>query len=105
MIAVKGYRSPCKRTRTELGVDYICVHTGYDLPSCWKKFFRRPLQPSRALLKMRKLRLQVESNWKHLPEVIKQHPDLVIVGGGITSKEDKNAEAAREMQELIQQEF
>lgn len=37
-----------------------------------------------------------------LPDVIKQHPDLVIIGGGITNKEDKKA-TAREMQKLIKQ--
>ncbi len=37
-----------------------------------------------------------------LPEVIKAKPDLVIVGGGITGAEDKQAVAA-EMQKLIKQ--
>ncbi len=37
-----------------------------------------------------------------LPEVIEAQPDLVIVGGGITSKDDKKA-AAAEIHQLIKE--
>ena len=37
-----------------------------------------------------------------LPEVIQANPDLVIVGGGITSQTDKKATAAQ-MNELVKQ--
>ena len=37
-----------------------------------------------------------------LPEVIKAQPDLIIVGGGITSKDDKAAEAEK-IQNLIKE--
>ena len=51
---------------------------------------------------MRKTAIAGGIKLETLPEVIKERPDLVIVGGGITSKEDKKAAAAK-MQELIQQ--
>ncbi len=36
LIAVKDVKSRAKEL-DELGVDYICVHTGYDLPGCWRR--------------------------------------------------------------------
>ncbi|WP_340023657.1 3-hexulose-6-phosphate synthase [Paenibacillus sp. FSL K6-1096] len=100
MIAVKDIAARAKQL-DELGVDYICVHTGYDLQAVGKNSFE-DLSTIKSVVKHAKTAVAGGIKLETLPEVIKQHPDLVIVGGGITNKEDKKA-AAREMQALIKQ--
>lgn len=100
MIAVKDIAARAKEL-DELGVDYICVHTGYDLQAIGKNSFE-DLSTIKSVVKNAKTAIAGGIKLETLPEVIKQKPDLVIVGGGITNKEDKKA-TAREMQELIKQ--
>ncbi|MCM3584741.1 3-hexulose-6-phosphate synthase [Mesobacillus maritimus] len=100
MIAVKDIAARAKEL-DELGVDYICVHTGYDLQAVGKNSFE-DLATIKSVVKNTKTAIAGGIKLETLPEVIKQQPDLVIVGGGITSQEDKKA-AAREMQELLKQ--
>ena len=100
MIAVKDIADRAKQL-DELGVDYICVHTGYDLQAVGKNSFE-DLATIKSVVKNAKTAIAGGIKLETLPEVIKQQPDLVIVGGGITNKENKKA-AAREMKELIQQ--
>ncbi|GIN72953.1 3-hexulose-6-phosphate synthase [Bacillus sp. J14TS2] len=100
MIAVKDIATRAKEL-DELGADYICVHTGYDLQAVGKNSFE-DLQTIKSVVKNAKTAIAGGIKLETLPEVIKQQPDLVIVGGGITSKEDKNA-AALEMKTLIKQ--
>ncbi len=100
MIAVKDIAARAKEL-DELGVDYICVHTGYDLQAVGKNSFE-DLSTIKSVVKNAQTAIAGGIKLETLPEVIKQHPDLVIVGGGITNGEDKKA-TAREMQKLIQQ--
>lgn len=100
MIAVKDITARAKEL-DDLGVDYICVHTGYDLQAVGKNSFE-DLATIKGVVSNAKTAIAGGIKLETLPEVIKQQPDLVIVGGGITSKEDKKA-TAREMQELIKQ--
>ncbi|WP_010277192.1 3-hexulose-6-phosphate synthase [Paenibacillus senegalensis] len=100
MIAVKDIAARAKEL-DELGVDYICVHTGYDLQAVGKNSFE-DLSTIKSVVKNAQTAIAGGIKLETLPEVIKHHPDLVIVGGGITNKEDKKA-AAREMQKLIKQ--
>lgn len=100
MIAVKDVAARAKEL-DELGADYICVHTGYDLQAVGKNSFE-DLHTIKSVVKNAKTAIAGGIKLETLPEVIKEHPDLIIVGGGITSKEDKRA-TAREMQELIKQ--
>jgi len=93
MIAVKDI----KKRAAELdlmGVDYICVHTGYDLQAEGKDSFA-DLRTIKSIVKNAKTAIAGGIKLETLPEVIKAQPDLIIVGGGITSKEDKKAEAAQ----------
>ncbi|MFE5317865.1 3-hexulose-6-phosphate synthase [Paenibacillus sp. NPDC056579] len=82
-----------------LGVDYICVHTGYDLQAVGKNSFDELLTIKRVV-KNAKTAIAGGIKLGTLPEVIKAQPDLVIVGGGITGQQDKRAVAA-EMQKMI----
>lgn len=98
MIAVKDLEARAKEV-DEFGVDYVCVHTGYDLQAVGKNSFE-DLSIIKKVVKNAKTAIAGGIKLDTLPEVINQHPDLIIVGGGITSEKDKKA-AARKMHELI----
>lgn len=100
MINVKDIK---KRTYEidALGVDYICVHTGYDLQAVGENSFEQ-LQMIKRIVKNAKTAVAGGIKLNTLPEVIQAEPDLVIVGGGITGQEDKK-EVAAQMQKLVKQ--
>lgn len=100
MIAVKDIETRAKEL-DQLGVDYICVHTGYDLQAEGKDSLE-DLRKIKTVVKNAKTAIAGGIKLETLPEVIKAQPDLVIVGGGITSKEDKKT-AAQEIKALINQ--
>lgn len=84
-----------------LGVDYICVHSGYDHQAEGKNSFKE-LMAIKRVVKRAKTAIAGGIKLSTLPEVIQANPDLVIVGGGITGQEDKKATAA-EMKKLVRQ--
>ena len=100
MIAVKDIKTRAAEL-DELGVDYICVHTGYDLQAEGKDSFE-DLRTIKGVVKKAKTAIAGGIKLETLPEVIKAQPDLIIVGGGITSKDDKKAEAIK-IQKLIKE--
>lgn len=100
LIAVKDIETRAKEL-DELGVDYICVHTGYDLQAVGKNSFE-DLQTIKNVVKNAKTAIAGGIKLDQLEEVIKVQPDLVIVGGGIAGQEDKKGVAAK-MQEMIRQ--
>ncbi|MQR94889.1 3-hexulose-6-phosphate synthase [Fictibacillus phosphorivorans] len=100
MIAVKDIATRAQEL-DELGADYICVHTGYDLQAVGKNSFE-DLHTIKSVVKNAKTAIAGGIKLETLPEVIKENPDLIIVGGGITSQDDKRA-IVRNMQELIKQ--
>lgn len=100
MIGVKDLAQRAQEVDA-FGVDYICVHTGYDLQAVGKNSFE-DLQTIKRVVKSAKTAVAGGIKLSTLPEVIKSQPDLVIVGGGITSESDKKA-AAAEMHKLIKQ--
>lgn len=100
MIAVKDIATRAKEL-DEMGADYICVHTGYDLQAVGQNSFE-DLATIKSVVKHAKTAIAGGIKLETLPEVIKEQPDLIIVGGGITGKEDKKAVAAQ-MQEMMKQ--
>ncbi|EBK2060182.1 3-hexulose-6-phosphate synthase, partial [Salmonella enterica subsp. enterica serovar Typhi] len=100
MIGIKDIEGRAKELDA-MGVDYICVHTGYDLQAVGQNSFE-DLKKIKRVVKNAKTAIAGGIKLSTLPEVIKAQPDLVIVGGGITGQEDKKA-AAAEMQKLIKQ--
>jgi 3-hexulose-6-phosphate synthase len=100
MIAVKNLEQRAIELDA-LGVDYICVHTGYDLQAVGKNSFE-DLMTIKRVVKHAKVAIAGGIKLSTLPEVIKANPDLIIVGGGITGEQDKRAVAA-EMQRLMKQ--
>ncbi|TXK80601.1 3-hexulose-6-phosphate synthase [Paenibacillus sp. N3.4] len=95
MISVKNLEERAREIDA-FGVDYICVHTGYDLQAVGKSSFEDLLTIKRVV-KNAKTAVAGGIKLSTLPEVIQAQPDLVIVGGGITGHENKQA-AAAEMQ-------
>ncbi|WP_138418745.1 3-hexulose-6-phosphate synthase [Aquibacillus sediminis] len=100
LIAVKDIAKRAKELDL-LGVDYICVHTGYDLQAVGKNSFE-DLQTIKDVVKHAKTAIAGGIKLDTLPEVVKVQPDLVIVGGGIAGQEDKKGVAAK-MKEIIKQ--
>ncbi len=100
MINVKDIEQRAKEIDS-LGVDYICVHTGYDLQAAGENSFEQ-LRTIKRVVSNAKTAVAGGIKLETLPEVIAAQPDLVIVGGGITGKDDKKAVAA-EMQKLVKE--
>ncbi|PLS17222.1 MULTISPECIES: 3-hexulose-6-phosphate synthase [Bacillaceae] len=100
MIAVKDLETRAQEVDA-FGVDYICVHTGYDLQAVGKNSFE-DLQTIKRVVKNAKTAVAGGIKLETLPEVIKAQPDLVIVGGGITGQADIKG-AAAQMQKLVKQ--
>lgn len=98
MIAVQDKKVRAQEL-DEMGVDYICVHTGYDLQAIGQNSFD-DLRTIKSVVKNAKTAIAGGIKMDTLPEVIEAKPDLIIVGGGIAGQEDKNA-AASQMQKLI----
>lgn len=63
-----------------LGVDYICVHSGYDHQAEGKNSFEE-LAAIKRVVKHAKTAVAGGIKMETLPEVIQANPDLVIVGG------------------------
>jgi len=100
MINVKNLEQRAKEVDA-LGVDYICVHTGYDLQAEGETPFEQ-LQTIKRVVKNAKTAVAGGIKLNTLPEVVKSQPDLVIVGGGITSEKDKR-NVAEEMKKVVKQ--
>ncbi|TNJ60662.1 3-hexulose-6-phosphate synthase [Paenibacillus hemerocallicola] len=100
MINVKNIEERAKQVDT-FGVDYICVHSGYDHQAAGKNSFEE-LSAIKRVVKNAKTAIAGGIKLETLPEVIQANPDLVIVGGGITGHADKPF-AAAEMQKLVRQ--
>ncbi|SFM01746.1 3-hexulose-6-phosphate synthase [Gracilibacillus orientalis] len=100
LIAVKDIETRAKELDA-LDVDYICVHTGYDLQAVGKNSLEDLLK-IKQVVKNAKTAIAGGIKLETLPEVIKAQPDLVIVGGGIANQEDKQAVATK-MREMIKQ--
>ncbi|WP_067621417.1 3-hexulose-6-phosphate synthase [Alicyclobacillus acidiphilus] len=100
MIGVKDLETRAKQVDA-LGVDYICVHTGYDLQAVGQNSFE-DLRTIKRVVKNAKTAVAGGIKLSTLPEVVKAEPDIVIVGGGITGEADKRS-VAREMKKIIEQ--
>ncbi|ARW46343.1 3-hexulose-6-phosphate synthase (plasmid) [Bacillus licheniformis] len=84
MIGIKDIKSRAKEL-DELGVDYICVHTGYDLQAIGQNSFE-DLMTIKNVVKNAKTAIAGGIKLDTLPEVVKLKPDLVIVGAVLQIK-------------------
>ncbi|MCL2016853.1 MAG: 3-hexulose-6-phosphate synthase [Defluviitaleaceae bacterium] len=98
MIAVKDLAGRAKELDA-LGVDYICVHTGYD----GQAEGENPMAALKVIkdnVKNSKTAVAGGIKLDTIESVVAAKPDLVIVGGGITGADDKVA-AAKKFRELV----
>ncbi|GED30707.1 3-hexulose-6-phosphate synthase [Brevibacillus centrosporus] len=100
MINVKNIEQRAQEVDA-LGVDYICVHTGYDLQAVGKDSFEE-LQTIKRVVKHAKTAVAGGIKLATLPAAIQAQPDLVIVGGGIATQEDPRS-VAREIRNQLNQ--
>ena len=100
MIAVKDIATRAKELDA-LGVDYICVHTGYDLQAVGQNSFE-DLATIKSVVTNAKTAVAGGIKMETLPEVIAARPDLIIVGGGITGQDDKQKTAST-MHRMLQE--
>lgn len=98
MINVSDIEERAKQVDT-FGVDYICVHSGYDHQAAGKNSFEE-LTAIKRVVRNAKTAIAGGIKLETLPEVIQANPDLVIVGGGITGHADKPF-AAAQMQRMV----
>ncbi|MCL1854736.1 MAG: orotidine 5'-phosphate decarboxylase [Clostridia bacterium] len=82
-----------------LGVDYICVHTAFDLQASGTDPLSELLIVSQVV-KQAKVAVAGGVRLETLPEIVKAHPSIVIVGGALSSKSDKR-KAAMDMRALM----
>jgi 3-hexulose-6-phosphate synthase len=101
MIGVSGITKRAKKIDA-LGVDYICVHTAFDIQSTGKN----PVQELEAItniVKNAKTAVAGGVKLQTLPEILKLKPAIVVVGDGITSQSDRRC-IAEQMKTLINKE-
>lgn len=87
LIAVNDVQSRA-RALEEIGVDYLCVHTAFDVQS----HGQGPLADLQAIKRVcQQAKIAVAGGIKPatLPNIVTQQPDVVVVGGYITGQTDK----------------
>lgn len=71
----------------EMGVDYICVHTAYDIQSD-KREPLDELQTVNKAVRFSKSAIAGGIKLLTIEEVIKNNPEIIVVGGGILNHPD-----------------
>ena len=98
MIAVKNLEERAGQIE-DMGADFICVHNGYDTQNTVES----PLDELMRIRKaVKKAKVAVAGGIKlsTLPEIVREKPDLVIVGGAITGSSDP-ANMCRKIREML----
>lgn len=91
MIAVRDIE---KRTKEvdEMGADYVCTHTGYDLQDLGETPFET-FHKMKANTTKTKTAVAGGIKIDTADQIIAENPDLLIVGGGIATVDDPTAAA------------
>ncbi|SHS24881.1 3-hexulose-6-phosphate synthase [Mycobacteroides abscessus subsp. abscessus] len=82
----------------ELGVDYICVHTAYDVQGTQSPF--ASLARVQRSVGSKKCAIAGGINKESVNKVVEYNPEVVIVGNGITGQVDK-AEVAKAISDIL----
>ncbi|MBM3243096.1 3-hexulose-6-phosphate synthase [Candidatus Poribacteria bacterium] len=98
LIAVDQVNQRARELDT-MGVDYICVHTAFDIQ---RKGINplQELQLVHSVLKQARIAVAGGIKPETLPQITTYRPEIVIVGGFITSHPNPR-QAAREIRELL----
>jgi 3-hexulose-6-phosphate synthase len=97
MIAVKHIEERAVHIDT-MGVDYICVHTAFDLQE-----HKNPLDDLKrlsSLVQQAKVAVAGGIDAQMLKNIVPYAPDIIIVGGAIT-KQSEQRNAALEIREIM----
>ncbi len=100
MIAVKDL---AKRTREidQMGVDYICVHTAFDIQGSGQKDPLTDLKVVNSVIKNARSAVAGGVKPETVDAIAAEHPGIIVVGGAICNAADK-AKTAQEMKERMQ---
>ena len=98
MIAVKDLEERGRQI-DEMGADLICVHNGYDTQNTVESPLDELIR-IRNTVKNAKVAVAGGIKLSTLPEIVREKPDLVIVGGAITGNSDP-AEMCRKIREML----
>lgn len=85
-----------------MGVDYICVHTASDIQGTGKNSLDE-LKIVKNLVKNAETAVAGGIKLENICEIVKERPEIIIVGGGITSQPNKK-QAAFELKKIMNQE-
>jgi len=98
MIAVKNLEERARQIE-DMGADFICVHNGYDTQNAVESPLDELIRIRKAV-KKGKVAVAGGIKLSTLPEIVKEKPDLVIVGGAITGNSDP-ANMCRKIREML----
>lgn len=101
MVDMIGVENLAQRAREvdRLSVDYLCVHTGFDLQAQGKNPVA-DLEQVTGVLRRAVPAVAGGIQLSTIGEVVKRRPGIVVVGGGITGQADPSA-AARELRRIM----
>jgi 3-hexulose-6-phosphate synthase len=92
-----------KKTKAidECGVDYICVHTAFDLQG-EKEEPMEELREVNSIITQSKSAVAGGVKLATIKKVVANNPEVIVVGGGITNQQDpaKTAQAIKEAMEV-----
>lgn len=90
MIDMIGVADIESRTREidGLGIHYICVHTAFDIQGAGKNSLEE-LQKVKKIVRHGKTAVAGGITLGTIAAIVRERPDIIIVGGGITGQTDK----------------
>ena len=83
-----------------LGVDFICVHTASDIQSTGKNPLNELARITDTVTKT-KIAVAGGINLAMIGDVARFHPEIVIVGTGLTKQSDKKDSIAHQMKSIL----
>lgn len=83
----------------QMGADYLSVHVAFDIQYTGKNPLDEMLCMKKVLTKS-KVAIAGGIKLKTLKDVVNNHPDVIIIGGGITGQKDKK-KVVKEMRKIM----
>lgn len=80
----------------EMGVDYICVHTAFDIQGTGQKDPLSDLKLVNSVIKKAKSAVAGGVKLETIQEIAQEEPGIIVVGGAICNAEDR-AKMAKEL--------
>ena len=87
----------------KLGADYVCVHMGVDVQKAKNANPLEELRIAKATARTAKVAVAGGIKLSTISDIVKEKPDVIIVGNGIRKQEDPKAVAA-EMKKIMEKE-